>query len=397
MKQPQARPTASRRRRSDRKSQLATIAAELFCERGYYTVGLSEIATEAGITGPAIYKHFRNKQAILAHAAAEISGAIDTVLADVPSDGAPWERIDRVVRDLCALVVERRHGVQLYQWERRYLDEPEHARFTATITALVARVADLLGEARTHLPAADRTTLAAAACSAIASLSTHRTQISPRAASAGLRSLALGVLATGLPPRLTGAVTEPPHPGELGEFVTRRERLLVSALRPFRERGFHAVTMDDIGAAAGIGGSSVYRHFPSKADLLAAVYYRAAERLAVATSTAIEGAREPGEALRGLVDAYVGYAYGDSDLAAVYLSEYGNLPADDRRALRKVQREHVEQWVRLVVAVREDTHAASARLAVHAALNIVHDLSMARRRHADADQLKHLVFAALAA
>ncbi|MFD2395962.1 TetR/AcrR family transcriptional regulator [Prauserella oleivorans] len=70
----------------------------------------------------------------------------------------------------------------------------------------------------------------------------------------------------------------------------------------------------------------MYRHFASKADLLAAVYYRAAERLAVATSTAIESATDPGEALRKLVDAYVAYTYQDSDLAAVYLSEYGNLP-----------------------------------------------------------------------
>ncbi|PXY30042.1 TetR family transcriptional regulator [Prauserella sp. PE36] len=396
MKQSEPVPAAPTRSRTDRKSQLATIAANLFCERGYHAVGLGDIATEAGITGPAIYKHFRNKQAILAYAAADLASAIEGVLAEVPASGPPWERLDQVVRALSAVVVERRRGVQLYQWERRYLDADDHARFTATITSLVGAIADLLGKARPRLPAADRTTLAAAACSAIASLSTHRTQVSPRVAAAGLRAIALGVLATGLPPRLAAAGNGHPLPAAIGDFVSRRERLLVSALRPFRERGFHAVTMEDIGAAAGIGGSSVYRHFASKGDLLAAVYYRAADRLAVATSTAIEGARDPGEALRRLVDAYIEFSYLDSDLAAVYLSEYGNLPADDRHALRKVQREHVEQWVRLVVAVREDTRTSYARLAVHAALNIVHDLSMARHRHTDADQIKHLVFAALA-
>ncbi|PXY35519.1 TetR/AcrR family transcriptional regulator [Prauserella flavalba] len=397
MKQSEPAPAAPTRSRTDRKSQLATIAANLFCERGYHAVGLGDIATEAGITGPAIYKHFRNKQAILAYAANDLASALEGVLAGVPPSGPPWERLDRVVRALSAVVVERRRGVQLYQWERRYLDADDHARFTATITSLVGTIADLLGEARPRLPAADRTTLATAACSAIASLSTHRTQVSPRVAAAGLRGIALGVLATGLPPRLAVAGNgDRPGAAAIGDFVSRRERLLVSALRPFRKRGFHAVTMEDIGAAAGIGGSSVYRHFPSKGDLLAAVYYRAADRLAVATSTAIEGATDPGEALRRLVDAYIEFSYLDSDLAAVYLSEYGNLPADDRHALRKVQREHVEQWVRLVVAVREDTRTSYARLAVHAALNIVHDLSMARRRHTDADQIKHLVFAALA-
>lgn len=402
MHQPEAGSSAvagTPRRRGDRRAQLARIAAELFCQRGYHAVGLGDIATEAGITGPAIYRHFKNKQAILAYAADDLatatSGAVETALARPATD--PWSRVDAIVRSLTKLVIERRAGAQLYQWERRHLDPDDHAHFTEILASLVDTVAELVGQGRPRLPAADRATLATAGLSAIASLSTHRTTVSARVAERGLRSIALGVLATGLPPRLGGELAEErPDPPAVGQFVSRRERLVVAALRLIRERGFHAVTMEELGAAAGIGGSSVYRHFATKADLLAAVYYRAADRLAVATSTAIESATEPGEALRALVDAYVGYNYSDSDLAAVYRSEYGNLPPDDRRHLRKVQREHVEQWVRLVMAVRGDTRATYARLAVHAALNIVHDLCIRRRRIADADQIKHLVFAALA-
>ncbi|GAA1193979.1 TetR/AcrR family transcriptional regulator [Prauserella alba] len=387
------------RRRGDRRAQLARIAAELFCRRGYHAVGLGDIATEAGITGPAIYRHFKNKQAILTFAADDLAAAtrdaVETALARATTD--PWSRIDAIVRSLTALVIDRREGAQLYQWERRHLDPEDHARFTATMEWLVDTVAGLVGEGRPRLPEADRATVATAALSAIASLATHRTTVSARVAQRGLRSIALGVLATGLPPRLGGELAEEsPVPPAASRFVSRRERLVVAALRPIRERGFHAVTMEELGAAAGIGGSSVYRHFASKAELLAAVYYRAADRLTVTTSTAIESAAEPGEALRALVDAYVDYNYSDSDLAAVYRSEHGNLPDDDRRQLRKVQREHVEQWVRLVMAVRGDTRATYARLAVHAALNIVHDLCIRRQRIADAGQIKHLVFAALA-
>lgn len=391
--------TGTPRRRGDRRAQLARIAAELFCLRGYHAVGLGDIATEAGITGPAIYRHFENKQAILTYAAEDLasatSGAVQTALAQAGDD--PWARIDAIVGSLTKLVIERRASAQLYQWERRHLDPEDHARFTATLETLVDTVAGLVGEGRPGLPEADRATVATAGLSAIASLATHRTTVSARVAQRGLRSIALGVLATGLPPRLGGELAEQrPEPPAASRFVSRRERLVVAALRPIRERGFHAVTMEELGAAAGIGGSSVYRHFSSKAELLAAVYYRAADRLTVATGTAIESATEPGEALRALVDAYVGYNYSDSDLAAVYRSEYGNLPPDDRRHLRKVQREHVEQWVRLVMAVRGDTRATHARLAVHAALNIAGDLCIRRRRIADADQIKHLVFAALA-
>ncbi|EHR51199.1 transcriptional regulator [Saccharomonospora marina XMU15] len=381
--------------RVDRKAQLAKIAAELFCARGYYTVGLGDIAMEAGITGPAIYKHFRNKQAILAYAAGEISDAIEEIVATAREvTGTPSQRLDTVVGECVRLVVERRRSVPLYQWESRYLEPAEHARFTGALAALVDVLADACGRARPRLPAADRTTLASAALSAIASFGTHRTQVSARVAEAELRAVATAVLATGLPPRLERRPA-PPEPAP-GEFVSRRERLLVAAPRPFRERGFHGVTMEDLGAAAGISGSSVYRHFASKADLLAAVYYRAADRLAAATSAAVDDASDPGEALRRLVDSYVGFAFQHSDMAAVYLSESENLPEADRHALRKAQREHVEQWVRLVVAVHGDRDTTHARLAVHAALNIVHDLSMGRRRLADADQIKHLVFAALA-
>jgi AcrR family transcriptional regulator len=70
-------------------------------------------------------------------------------------------------------------------------------------------------------------------------------------------------------------------------------------VRQFDERGYHAVSIADIGEAAGINASSVYAHFASKAELLAAAYYRASSRIELATA---------------LVDA------------AVYVSESENLP-----------------------------------------------------------------------
>nr|WP_245900904.1 TetR/AcrR family transcriptional regulator [Prauserella shujinwangii] len=395
MSDPVAGAPAAVRRGPDRKSQLARIAADLFCERGYYAVGLGEIATEAGITGPAVYKHFRNKQAILAHAAREITGALEELVArSGERTGPAAARLDALVRDCAGLVIERRRSVRLYQWERRHLEPADHARFTAALRHLVGAVAGLLGETRPELSGTDRTTLASAVLSGLASLGTHRTPLSAKAAEAGLRGVASRVLAADLPPR--GAVVPEPDSAGPGEFVSRRERLLVAAPRTFRERGFHGVTMEDLGAAAGISGSSVYRHFAGKADLLAAVYYRAADRLTAAMGVAIERARSPEEALRAVIDAYVGYAFRHADLAAVYLSEYGNLPAGDRHALRKVQREHVEQWVRLVAATRQGTRGARVRLAVHAALNIAHDLSMNRARPADPDQVRHLVSVTLA-
>ena len=56
----------------------------------------------------------------------------------------------------------------------------------------------------------------------------------------------------------------------------RREQLLQCAADLFSARGYHAVGIDDIGAAAGISGPGVYRHFPGKQALLAALCDRVA-------------------------------------------------------------------------------------------------------------------------
>ncbi|GAB3841027.1 TetR/AcrR family transcriptional regulator [Dactylosporangium cerinum] len=226
-----------------------------------------------------------------------------------------------------------------------------------------------------------------AALSTFGSLTTHRAAAPKARAEATLHRLGWAMLRADAPPaaairsargaagRAAADAAEPLVPG----LESRRELLLAAAIRLFRRLGYHAVGMEDIGAAAGINASSVYRYFPSKGDLLAAAYYRASDRLAASTATALRGATDPGDALRRLVAAYVGFAFGESDLVSVYLAENNNLPEPDRHELRKVQRLHVEEWVRLLTQARADLPATDARVLVHAAINLVTDLGRAVR------------------
>ena len=54
-----------RMKNGSRKAQLIRIAAEVFAEDGYTETTIDRISNEAGITGPALYRHFSSKQEIL--------------------------------------------------------------------------------------------------------------------------------------------------------------------------------------------------------------------------------------------------------------------------------------------------------------------------------------------
>ncbi|WP_338595887.1 TetR family transcriptional regulator [Saccharopolyspora sp. SCSIO 74807] len=393
---PSARPpaTATRRRTHDRRAQISAIAAELFSERGYHGVGLGEIASAAGITGPAIYRHFRNKQDILAHAAQEFADSLNACAEQADQEsGDDEQRLRAIVRAVVSLVVHRRGSIRLYQWENRHLDADDRAQVDRKLRALIAVLANRLRALRPELPEPSARLLSSAALSGIASWSTHRVSLSDRVAEEALHSIASVVLAAEPPSPERKAVA--PAVGGVPELAARREKLLAAAVVLFRERGFHTVSMEEIGTAAGINASSVYRHFAGKADLLAAVYYRAADRLAVATGRAVEGASDEETALRGLVAAYVEFAFDNRDLLAVYLSEYRNLPTDDRHALRRAQRDHIGQWMALTEHVREPTRANRLQVTVQAALNIVNDMAMAGSRIGGQEQARYLVLAVL--
>src|SRR3982750_3651528 len=59
----------------------------------------------------------------------------------------------------------------------------------------------------------------------------------------------------------------------------RREQILQAAAQLFAERGSRAVGVDDVGAAVGVTGPAIYRHFASKDAMLAEMLLRISERL----------------------------------------------------------------------------------------------------------------------
>src|SRR5207249_4269750 len=101
-----------------------------------------------------------------------------------------------------------------------------------------------------------------------------------------LTNMASAVVRTKALPR-----TEPRAAGGNGAAGTvrasRREVVLAAATELFAQRGYASVRMEDVGAAAGIAGPSVYEHFAGKADLLMATLTRGAEWLQLGMSRAL--------------------------------------------------------------------------------------------------------------
>jgi AcrR family transcriptional regulator len=151
----------------------------------------------------------------------------------------------------------------------------------------------------------------------------------------------------------------------------RRQRILTAAADLVAQRGYHDVGMADIGAAAGVTGSAIYRHFDGKSAVLVAMFDRVIDDLSRDAAAIVTSDAAPEVALHSLIRAQVSFVLTQRTLAQVYHNEITNLPADDRHRLRRKQRMYLEEWVHVLAALRPDRGDAELRALVHAAIGAI--------------------------
>lgn len=182
----------------------------------------------------------------------------------------------------------------------------------------------------------------------------------------------------------------------------RREAVLDAAEELFHHRGFHGVSVDDLGAAAGISGPGLYRHFPSKDALLMAVL----DRIWVRLRPAVERAAElpAGEALEVLLDAQLDLALEQPAALVLLVRELRHLPDDYRALARRNHRRYVAAWATAIATSRPELSTAEARaigLAVHGLVDSATLRAQALPRGLSRDEhrrlLAHLARAVLSA
>ncbi|KXK61825.1 TetR family transcriptional regulator [Micromonospora rosaria] len=170
---------------------------------------------------------------------------------------------------------------------------------------------------------------------------------------------------------------------------SRRDEILGIAVGLFAARGYHGVSMDDIGAAAGVTGPALYHHFAGKEAMLVAALVPVSEGLlAGGRERALRHAEDPRAAVESLITFHVEFALANPAVIALHLHELDRLPEEPRREIRRLQRLYVEEWVRVLTALHAGLPAEEARVLAHAAFGLMNSTpflggEVDRRRRAE--------------
>lgn len=153
--------------------------------------------------------------------------------------------------------------------------------------------------------------------------------------------------------------------------ATRRQQILDTAAGLFAERGFHGVSVHDIGAACGISGPALYRHFASKDDILARSLIAISEVLLETGRERAAAATDPAGALAALIDWHIDFAITHPALIVIQEREWANLDAESRKEVRIVQLAYIDVWAATLQKLRADLDEAEARAAVQATFGLL--------------------------
>ena len=131
----------------------------------------------------------------------------------------------------------------------------------------------------------------------------------------------------------------------------RRQQLLDTAARLFRQHGYHATSMRDIASAVGMLPGSIYYHFASKDELLVTVYREGVSRIAERLDAAVAGKKEPWQQLEAACIAHLQTVLDHSDYAQVVIRVLPDDAPAVRVRLAALRDQYEERFKDLVAAL----------------------------------------------
>ena len=169
----------------------------------------------------------------------------------------------------------------------------------------------------------------------------------------------------------------------------RREQIVATAAELFARRGFHGVSVGDIGAAVGVSGPALYKHFPAKEAILAEMLVRISEDLLEGGRARVDEAADGRAAVTALVDWHVDFALHHQALIVVQDRDWQSLPDSDRERVRALQREYVDLWATQLRRAHRGLHTDKARAMAHVAFGLIN--STPHSRQLDVEPMRALL------
>lgn len=161
----------------------------------------------------------------------------------------------------------------------------------------------------------------------------------------------------------------------------RRQALLSAAAALFAADGFNRVSLEDLGAAAGVSGPAVYRHFAGKQAVLGALLLSVSQDLLEGGRKVVAESDDAATALGRLVAFHVDFALSNPDVIRVQDQDFSNLAEDDQAEVRALQRNYVEIWVEVLAGLHAGTEAAELRMRAHATFGLINSTPHSVRSH----------------
>ncbi len=359
--------TSAGTRSQGRKATIVAAAAELFAAKGFAGTGVDEIGARAGITGPAIYRHFAGKDALLA------AVVTDTIDAFAVSEAAVEAGHEQMAAEAVAVALDGPARLVTYMRERHRLVGDAGEELARAERRLYRPWREAIRAANPGLDADAIALRQRAVLTAMSAVAARPQALArPRLDRLVVESMVAVLCA---PPVEAGPRAEPV--AQWSVPPGRRDRILAAALRLFRERGYHGVGVDEIGLAAGISGPTIYFYYDSKSEMLADAFERAGARVAAAVHDSVAGAASASDALDRLAASYLEIAAGSGDLILVTSREAHALAGPDRPGLTRRRGEILGTWAAVVRELRPGLPDGAVRAVVDGTLPLMNQMAYA--------------------
>lgn len=160
--------------------------------------------------------------------------------------------------------------------------------------------------------------------------------------------------------------------GRAAEAANKDEQIYAEAVRIFKQKGYHATSVQDIATAVGLQKGSLYHYISSKEDLLSQIFERGTGAMTEHLQDILASDAPPPEKLRRAMRAHVNALCDQLDMYTVYLTERRMLSG---RIQNKVRAE-AERHARLLEQILQqgvrsgDFRAVDAKMTAHAILGM---------------------------